>query len=100
MSYLLYKTIIVPKKVQVIFKNNLNNKALLVGSRSNCFWKDSKKFKEGKSYPKLSGFFLKRFILKWLIVDHCLILKRILVPFPILLSISQSQSCALQTWLT
>ena len=34
------------KKCQVIFKNKLPNKATLVGSRSNRFWKDLKKFRE------------------------------------------------------
>ena len=34
------------KKAQVIFKNNLSYKAPLVGSRSNRFWKDLKKFRE------------------------------------------------------
>ena len=34
------------KKDQVIFKNNLTYKAPLVGSRSNRFWKDLKKFRE------------------------------------------------------
>ena len=34
------------KKGQVIFSNNLTYKAPLVGSRSNRFWKDLKKFME------------------------------------------------------
>ena len=34
------------KKGQVIFKNKLTYKAPLVGSRSNRFWKDLKKFRE------------------------------------------------------
>ena len=34
------------KKGQVIFKNNLTYKTPLVGSRSNRFWKDLKKFRE------------------------------------------------------
>tara|TARA_B100000767_G_scaffold107712_1_gene103228 strand:+ start:36 stop:209 length:174 start_codon:yes stop_codon:yes gene_type:complete len=34
------------KKGLVIFKNNLTYKAPLVGSRSNRFWNDLKKFKE------------------------------------------------------
>ena len=34
------------KKGQVIFKNNQAYKAPLVGSRSNRFWKDLKKFRE------------------------------------------------------
>ena len=38
-------TKIIMKIGQVIFKNNLTYKALLVGSRSNRFWKDLKKFK-------------------------------------------------------
>jgi len=37
---------IVEKKGQVIFKNNLTYKAPLVGSRSNRFWMDLKKFRE------------------------------------------------------
>ena len=36
-------------KGQVIFKNNLTYKAPLVGSRSNRFWKDLKKFSECKT---------------------------------------------------
>ena len=34
------------KKGQVIFKNNLTNKAPFVGSRSNRFWEDLKKFRD------------------------------------------------------
>ena len=34
------------KKGQVIFKNNLTYKAPLLGSRSNRFWIDLKKFRE------------------------------------------------------
>ena len=38
-------TKIIMKKGQVIFKNNLTNKAPLVGSRSNLFWNDLKTFR-------------------------------------------------------
>ena len=43
---LINKSNIQNKKSQVIFKNNLTYKAPLVGSRSNRFWKDLKKFRE------------------------------------------------------
>jgi len=36
------------KKGQIIFKNNLTYKASHVGSRSNQFWKDLKKFRTEK----------------------------------------------------
>ena len=43
-------TKIIMKIGQVIFKNNLTYKAPLVGSRSNRFWKDLKKFRNRKLY--------------------------------------------------
>ena len=65
------------KKGQVIFKNNLTYKAPLVGSRSNRFWKDLKKFREWKSHSSKSGFFVRwnHFIIQlvsgiWLLMNY------------------------------
>ena len=42
--FLVNKSNILNKKGHVIFKNNIAYKTLLVGSRSNRFWKDLKIF--------------------------------------------------------
>ncbi len=46
MGGILIQVLNIQKKGQVIFKNNLTYKAPVVGSRSNRFWKDLKKFRE------------------------------------------------------
>ncbi len=46
MGGILIQVLNIQKKIKLFFKNNLTYKAPLVGSRSNRFWNDLKKFRK------------------------------------------------------